>query len=277
MRPARWAQVAAIICLTSLLSGCLDYRERLTLKADGSGTLMIDFVVDLGLMNQVAQAFGDQPDPNATKGPTRDEILKGLKVKGIHVDEEKLKVQHRGDKSKVHVELAFDTLQALTLLQGFGDDRKVEFYDNGDDKVRVVYSFDTADVIPLEELGEGPPPGEKLDPVEKKILAITAKARAELRFMGRVILPGPILKSNGKQEKGKAPNPNARVWRIDRKSDPKRHANLGKGKIVMKMLVDRSTVPWVRNLQKAPGPGGGDDGLDRPGAGGPPGRGSLGD
>jgi hypothetical protein len=275
MRPARWAQVAAIVCLTTLLSGCLDYRERLTLNEDGSGTLVIDFVVDLGLMNQVAQAFGDQPDPNATKGPTRDEILRGLKVKGIHVDEEKLKVQHRGDKSKVHIELSFDTLHALSLLQGFGDDRKVEFYDNGDGKVRVVYSFDTADVIPLEELGEGPAPGEKLDPVEAKILAITAKARAELRFMGRVILPGPILKSNGKQDKKK--NPNASVWRIDRKSDPKRHANLGKGKIVMKMLVDRSSVPWVRNLQKAPARGNDDGGLDRSGAGDPPGRRSLGD
>lgn len=238
------------VCFAVLLTGCLDYRERLTLNKDGSGSMVIDFVVDLGLMNDVARAFGDEPDPNATKGPTKEEILKGLKVKGIKVDEDRLNVQHKGDKSKVHIELTFESLEALSQIEGFGDDRKVEFFDNGDGKVRVVYSFDTTDVIPLEELGEEPPPGEKLDPTEKKILEITARARDELRFLGRVQLPGVILKSNGKIEK--TPSPNARVWRIDKKADPKLHAILGRGKIVMKMLVERSTVPWVTELQPMP-------------------------
>jgi hypothetical protein len=269
MRRARSALIVAMCLITTLLSGCLDYRERLTLKEDGSGSMVIDFVVDVGLITEVAKAFGDQPDPNATKGPTRDEILKGLQVKGIKVDKEKLKVQHRGDKSRVHIELTFDSLDALSQIQGFGDDRKVEFFDNGDGKVRVVYSFDTRDVIPLEELGEGPAPGEKLDPTEAKILAITAKAREELRFFGRVELPGPILKSNGKQDKA---SPNARLWRIDKKTDPKRHSTLGRGKIVMKMLVDRASVPWIRDLKASPGQGGGDK---RSGSGGRPG--SLGD
>jgi hypothetical protein len=237
-------------CLTLLLAGCLDYRERLTLNKDGSGSMVIDFVVDLGLMNEVAKAFGDQPDPNATKGPTKEEILKGLKVKGITVDEERLTVHHKGDKSKVHIELTFESLKALGQIEGFGDDRKVEFFDNGDGKVRVIYSFDTTDVIPLEELGDEPPPGEELDPTERKILEITARARDDLRFLGRVQLPGEILKSNGKIEK--KPAPNARVWRIDKKADPRLHATLGRGRIIMKMLVERSTVPWVTELQPLP-------------------------
>ncbi|RMG07627.1 MAG: hypothetical protein D6731_23425 [Planctomycetota bacterium] len=243
------AAFCAALCLT--LSGCLDYREQIRLEPDGSGTMVVDFLVDLGLMNEVAKAFGDEPDPAAQKGPTREEILQGLKVDGIRVDA--LDVRHKGDLTKVHIELHFDSLEKLSLIQGFGDDRKMEFFDNGDGRVRVVYSFDTRDVIPLEELGEEPANGQELDPIEKKVLEITARARQRLRFRARVEFPGPILKSNGGPDTRKPPSPNARVWRIDAKSDPRRHARLGRGKIVMQLLVDRSTVPWVKTLQPLPG------------------------
>jgi hypothetical protein len=222
----------------------------MTLNKDGSGRLTIDFVVNLGLMTEIAAAFGDKPDPNAAKGPSRDEILQGLRAKGLRVKE--LTVKHKGDKSRVHLDLEFKSLDVLREIEGFGDDRKVEFFDNGDGRVRVVYSFDTSDVIPLEELGDEAPDGAELDPIEKKILQITSRARDELRFMGRVQLPGPILKSNGKTD-AKRPNPNVRLWRIDKKNDPKKHRSLGRGKIVMKMLVERSTIPWVKDLQPMPG------------------------
>ncbi len=252
MGRARVLALATIVLFTLSLAGCLDYREQMTLRKDGSGRLTIDFVVNLGLMTEIAAAFGDKPDPNSAKGPSREEILQGLRTKGLRVRE--LRVKHKGDKSKVHLDLEFDSLDALREIEGFGDDRKVEFFDNGDGRVRVVYSFDTSDVIPLEELGDEPPEGGKLDPIEKKILEITGRARDELRFMGRIEMPGAILKSNGNTD-AKQPNPNVRIWRIDKKNDPKRHRSLGRGKIIMKMLVERSTVPWVKDLQPMPGRG----------------------
>ena len=67
----------------------------------------------------------------------------------------------------------------LRRIEGFGDDRRLEFFDEGDgENVRVVYSFDTTDVIPLEELGDEPPAGEELDPTEKKILSDYLRASA---------------------------------------------------------------------------------------------------
>jgi hypothetical protein len=245
-RGRTWTAAAlALLCVP--LAGCLDYREQLLLRESGAGLLKIDFVVDLGLMTEIAKAFGDQPDPAAQQGPTKDEILQGLKGDGLKVEE--LDVKHQGEKSKVHLVLRFRSLKDLSQIEGFGDDRKVEFFDNGDGKVRMVYSFDTRDVIPLEELGEEPAPGQKVDPIEKKIFEITNKAREELSFRGKVALPGPILKSNGKRDPR---DPKVSVWWIDREHSAEKHKTLGRGKIVMMLLVERSSVPWVKELAPLP-------------------------
>ena len=81
---------------------------------------------------------------------------------------------------------------------------------------------------------------------------ITARARAQLKFRSRVQLPGPILRSNGKTEPDGTPN--ARLWRIDAEGDAKDHEILGRGPIVMKMLVERETVAWAReSFRPVPG------------------------
>ena len=158
-----------LLCTT----GCLDYREHLVLKEDGSGSLQIDFLLDLGVPAEISTALGEQPDPAAAQGPTKAEIQEGLEVEGIEVKE--LEVQQKGYKSKVHLLINFKSLAALNQIEGFGDDRRIDFYDNGDGKARVVYSFDTKDQLPIEEFGE---PGEgAMDPVEKKIVALTSSAR----------------------------------------------------------------------------------------------------
>lgn len=249
---SRWfALLLAIIILP--LTGCLDYREHLVLKKDGSGTLRIDFVVDLGLMGEISKALGEKPDPESMQGPTKAEILQGLEVKGIKVNE--LEVKSKGNKSKVHLLITFKTLKALSMIEGFGDDRRIDFYEKDAKQAWVVYSFDTTDVIPIEEFSDDTPPrpGEKVDPVEKKILEITAKAKEKLKFRARVTLPGKIHRSNGRSDP-KNPRDEEQVWLVDKKRDPKRHKRLGKGKIRMRMLVDKSTLPFVKTFRPLPSP-----------------------
>ena len=261
------------VALPLALAGCLDYREQLEIKPDGSGTLQIDFVADLSVLGEVSKAIGEAPNEEDTKGPTREEILAGLQVEGIEVKE--LTVQQKDAKHRVRALIAFKDLAALGKIDGFGRDRRVDFYDDGDGKVRVVYSFDTADTIPIEELVEDAPPGQELDPIEKKLLAITRKARDGIQFRSRVSLPGPVLRSNGEPTPGA---PNVSQWVVDKDRDPKRHAALGRGKVVMVLLVDRASVPFVKELMPTP-PAGADDGTrmgDRPLPNGPARPGGLG-
>lgn len=238
--------------LLPTFTGCLDYREHLILLKDGSGTLKIDFVVDLGILNEISAALGEKPDPNATKGPTKSEVKSGLTVDGIKIKE--LEVMNKGAKSKVHLVLDFKSLEALSQIEGFGDDRRVDFYDNGDGKVRVIYSFDTKDQLPMEEFGDSGTKPEDMDPIERKIVTLTKAARTKIRFRSRVTLPGPILKATGVKDP-RDPKDNERVWLIDQKRDPKRHALLGRAKLRMQMIVEKSSLPWVKELAPLPKPG----------------------
>ncbi|MGE0706819.1 MAG: hypothetical protein AB7N76_06400 [Planctomycetota bacterium] len=249
MALARRLVLLPLLAVLALTTGCLDYREHLLLEKDGSGLLKIDFVVDLGILNDISAALGEKPDPNATKGPSKEEVLQGLEVEGIKVKE--LDIQQKDARSKVHIVLAFKDADALSQMEGFGDDRRIDYYDEGDGKVRVVYSFDTKDQLPMEEFGEAGTKPEDMDPIEKKIVALTSAAREKIRFRSRVTLPGPILKATGVKDP-REPKENERVWLIDKERDPKKHARLGKGKLRMQMIVDRETVPWVKELKPLP-------------------------
>jgi hypothetical protein len=240
MKPSRslLASVGLVLCL--LTSGCLDYSEMLTLNPDGSGKLQIDFTLDMGYMEQISKALGDEPDPDELRGPTREEVVEGLEVDGITID--KVDIDHKGRKSRVHVELSFEDLQALRRIEGFGDDRKLEFFDEGDGKhARVVYSFDTTDVIPVDEVSDEEAAAAQ-DPTEKKILDITRRAREALRFRARVLMPGRVVKSNGMPDRTE---PRASLWRIDKATTPDKHSQLGRGKIYMMMLVEKTSIPFA--------------------------------
>jgi len=239
-------RAVALALLVSSLAGCIDYRERLTLREDGSGTLVVDFVVDLGIMQTVARLVGDEPDPEDSKGPTADEIRAGLDVKGVTIQE--LTVDYKGTKTKVHAKVEFESLQALARIEGFGRDRSMAFYDNGDGKVRVIYGFDTRDVIPIEELTDGSDDAEP-DPTSKKILGLVERAQTQLTLRARVDLPGPVLKSNGDPVPDE---PASSQWRIDQETDPKRQRVLGRGKVIMMLLCERSSVPFVTKLEPLP-------------------------
>lgn len=270
----RFPGAALALAAALSLTGCLDYAEELILNPDGSGKLTIDFTIDMSYMEEVSKVLGDEPDPEDMRGPTKEEVMEAVsEAQGIKV--EAVDVQTKDKLSKVHLKLAFANLQALGNLEGFGDDRKLEFYDEGDGKVRVLYSFDTTDVVPVDEVGPGEGGGE-VDPIEKKIMEVTQRARDALKFRARMVLPGPILKSNGSQDPA---SPNGSVWKVDKQSDPERHSKLGKGRVRMMLLVDRSTVGFVKELLPKPKPGeeGGSATPPAPGGGKRSGPGTLGD
>lgn len=284
MHHVRSALKCALLVLPLVLSGCLDYGEELTLAADGSGTLKVDFTADMKFMADVAKALGDEPTPEDMRGPTREEILEGLKVEGIEVKE--LEVSDKDQKSKVHMLIAFKSLEALSRVEGFGDDRKIDFYDDNG-KVRVVYSFDTTDIVPVDDTMNDEAGAGKPDPIEQKIQEITMKARDQIKFRAKVKLPGAIVRSNGRPI---AEDPNASAWVVDKTADPKRHATLGRGKITMMLLVERAAVPFVKELKPLPREGDEGEGGTPPGPGsngpgtpppptppGKPGSGGLGD
>jgi hypothetical protein len=229
-----------------LLAGCLEYSEELSIEKDGSGKIKLDFTVDMGFMAEVSRALGEEPTEEELRGPTRDEIMEGLNVEGIRVSD--LDVQQRGAKTRVRLTLDFANLEALSRIEGFGDDRKIDFYDEGNGKVRVVYSFDTTDLIPIEEVGS-PEAGAEQDPVEKKIQEITTRARDAVRFRARVRLPGPLDRSNGRPVRE---DPNASMWVVDRENDPQRHERLGRGKLHMMLLIAREHLPFVTELKPLP-------------------------
>jgi hypothetical protein len=257
----------ALLLSLTLLAGCLDYGEELTLNKDGSGRLKLDFTVDMSFMGEVSKALGEEPSPDEMRGPTREEIMEGLNVEGITVSE--LDVQERGTKTRVRMVVEFASLAALSRIEGFGDDRKIEFYGEGGDKVRVVYTFDTTDLIPIDEVGEG---GAQVDPTEKKIREVTLRARDAVKFRSKVTLPGPLDRSNGKP----VPNePASSVWLIDKTSSPEKHQTLGRGKLTMMMLISHQHLPFVTELKPLPQREGGSE---PPGGGSaPPGKGGLGD
>lgn len=236
----------AVLLPLTLLAGCLDYSEELTLNKDGSGRLKLDFTVDMSYMAEVSKALGEEPSAEELRGPTREEILEGLSVEGVTISD--LEVQERGLKTRVKMTVDFASLEVLGRVEGFGDDRKIEFYDEGNGKVRVVYSFDTTDLIPIEEVGE-PGQGAEEDPMEKKIREVTLRARDAVRFRARVKLPGALERSNGRPVRD---DPAASTWTIDKEADPERHQRLGRGKITMMLLIAREHLPFVRELKPLP-------------------------
>lgn len=257
----------ALLLSLTLFTGCLDYAEELTLNKDGSGRLKLDFTVDMAYMGEVSKALGEQPSPDEMRGPTREEIMEGLNVEGITVPE--LDVKENGTKTRVKMTVEFRSLEALGRIEGFGDDRKIDFYDEGGGKVRVVYTFDTTDLIPIDEVGESGQ--EDADPVEKKIREVTLRARDAVKFRCKVTLPGALDRSNGRPVKDE---PNSSVWLIDKESNPEKHQTLGRGKLTFMMLIGRDQLPFVTELKPLPQREGG----ETPGGGGatPPGKGGLG-
>ena len=79
----------SLFALVVSLTGCLDYSEELVLKPDGSGSLSLDFTIDLSYLEEVSKALGEAPDEDDFAGPTEEEIREYAGWLGMDPDHDK--------------------------------------------------------------------------------------------------------------------------------------------------------------------------------------------
>ncbi|HZU99351.1 MAG TPA: hypothetical protein VFF73_21770 [Planctomycetota bacterium] len=217
------------------LSGCLDYEEILTLAADGSGSVKVDFTVDLAFEAKL-KALMKSPEPEATPGAPDDvddpykmmvskqEVLKYVQgVDGVTVKECTAEEPSPG-KHHVKLLVEFKSLDALRKTNAFRDGARELTFTAKDDKVEAVYKVDAKI---LGSLLPGPA-GE--DEQEKKARKIVDEATLDAGAHFTVVFPAKPLSTTGKADEKED---KAAVWTVPKK-DEKAHAALAKDPIVMK-------------------------------------------
>lgn len=245
MRRAVAAARGLLLLLPLLLSGCLDYAEVITLNPDGSGRLEAEATLDLGLVRRLSLALGEEPDAGELASPGRDEVLAALSVEGVTVRE--LRVDDLGERTRIQVALDFADLEALRRLEGFAARRRLELFDAGGGQALLVSSFDPREVIPLpEEAARWPRQGDGAD-----LEQVVAELRRSVRLRSELRLPGPVLASNGHADAA-PPGLDRAAWAVDALLAPERHVDLGRREVLMRVLCDRSSVPWARELAPVP-------------------------
>jgi hypothetical protein len=246
---SRWLTLLATLPLL-LLGGCLDYSEVLTLTPDGGGRLEAEVTIDLGLMRRLSLALGEELEDEGLASPSHDEVLAALSVEGVTVRE--LRVEDQAGQTRIHLAVDFADLAALHRIDGFGARRRLELYDHGDGQVLLVSSFDPREVIPLPEEAERWAQRGGLAPHAARALEeVLLELRRSVRLRSELRLPGPILASNGHLDAA-GPAVDAAAWAVDERRDPERHVDLGRREVLMKVLCERRTVPWVQALAPVP-------------------------
>lgn len=254
-----WTLVATLPLL--FLGGCLDYAEVLTLNPDGGGHLEAELTIDLGLMRRLSLALGDEPEEGDLAGPSRDEVLAALSVDGVTVRE--LQVEAQGERTWIRLAVDFVDLEALHRLEGFGARRRLELYDHGDGHVLLVSRLDPREVVPLAEDARRWAQRGDLDPHQAWALEqVVQELRRSVRLTSELRLPGPILASNGHPDATR-PGLDVAAWAVDDLRHPERHVDLGRREVLMKVLCERRSLPWVQELAPVPAEVGGvaDDAL----------------
>lgn len=246
---SRWLTLLATLPLV-LLGGCLDYAEVLTLNPDGGGRLEAELTIDLGLMRRLSLALGEALEDGDLAAPSRDEVLAALSVEGVTVRE--LTVEDLGAQTRIRLAVDFADLDALHRIEGFGARRRLELYDPGDGRVLLVSRFDPREVIPLPEEAASWALRAGLAPPEARALEeVLLELRRSVRLQSEVRLPGPILASNGHPDAGR-PGFDGSAWEVDERLHPERHVDLGRRDVLMKILCERSSVPWAHELAPVP-------------------------
>jgi hypothetical protein len=220
------------------LTGCLDYDEVLTLKADGSGSIRVDFTVDLTFEGKL-KTLMTPPDPDAKPGAPDDtddpykmmvskqEILKYVQgVDGVTVKECTEEEKPAGSKKHhVHLEVDFKTLDALRKTNAFRDGAREITFEAKDDKVQAVYKVDAAKI--LGDLLPGPAPE---DEQQKKMRKIVDEATIDAGARFTILFPAKPASTTGKADEK---DDKTIRWEVPKK-DEKAHAALAKDPIVMK-------------------------------------------
>ncbi len=246
---------ALVVASLVLLSGCLDYDEVLTLAADGSGSVHVDFTVDLAF----SEALRKLQVPPGEKAPedaddpykmmvTKEEILKNVQgVPGVEV--RPIKVEEPApNKTHVVLDVDFKSLAALRKTTGFAN-RELAFEEK-DGSVLATYKVDARF---LKDLGLLTAPGdpEPTTDLEKKMRKTVedatagAKARFTVRFPAKpvAIVAGAAVSGDEKAVRVEVPA-----------NDPRAHAALAKDPIVSKATLAKKDAAGLLAASEAKAP-----------------------
>jgi hypothetical protein len=220
------------------LGGCIDGDETLTLAGDGSGTVKLDFTLDLSFVEKLKKLepdVGGEDAEDLTKKIDKKMIQDSVTGPGVKVGT--LDVEDAGPKKHVKLELEFKDLEALRALSGFSD-RRLDFAESGDN-VDVTYRFFATGLYGFAGIGteEGEAPATDTD---KKMAAIVADATKAAGGRFTLVLPGKVLATSGKAVAG---NEKAAFFEIP-KNDPALQKKLKKEPFVMTAAIAKKDAPF---------------------------------
>lgn len=128
-------RLAGAVLMLPMLSGCFQYSDVVTLRADGGGTFALDLAVDRSALESAAGlpgAAGQAPEPLAL--PTRQQMEAALAKGAPGVKLTDYTETSTPQQSGVHAEATFGTLADLTQLhkvladaETMGGDAQVHF------------------------------------------------------------------------------------------------------------------------------------------------------
>ena len=100
----------ALALLLLVISGCINYEQRTTLRADGSGTMVIHYWTEESVANFMS---GDKLDFDGADIPQQ------YQAQGVKVKEAVSESNTKDSTRHMRVTLTFDSITALSNTQGF--------------------------------------------------------------------------------------------------------------------------------------------------------------
>jgi len=185
-----------LLALLALLPACMQTKETVRIQKNGKGTITLSTVVDkamteamVEMMKGMGYGEGMGSDPTAQLDPER--IKKSLEGKeGIEVRQATRTLDEETGKITMHLEIAFDTIQALYdsgAVMGVG--AKLEKLDDGNYKfTRSLF----AEQLPKEGDLES-------QQMFEGILMMMQPYLEGMSFEAEFTLPTPIVETSGEK------------------------------------------------------------------------------
>lgn len=206
--PASRLCIALLAALLLALPGCMKMDQKIALSSNGSGTVTMKMVMDMGKMEELMAMFQGMQPP-AAEGEVREDPAKELQEK---VDVDEFKKQLSGRKG-IEVVSATGIDDAEKKLKGF---EAVIKFATLEDFFRA--GMDTMHTVKLEDAGEGRWKLTRTRTLPEGMDASSEEATAQMEMFKPMLepmmgdlsmvfalaVPGTIVETNGtKDESGK--------------------------------------------------------------------------
>lgn len=206
--PASRLCIALLAALLLALPGCMKMDQKIALSSNGSGTVTMKMVMDMGKMEELMAMFQGMQPP-AAEGEVQEDPAKELQEK-VNVDE--FKKQLAGRKG-VEIVSATGIDDAEKKLKGF---EAVIKFATLEDFFRA--GMDTMHTVKLEDAGEGRWKLTRTRTLPEGMDATSEEATAQMEMFKPMLepmmgdlsmvfalaVPGTIVETNGtKDESGK--------------------------------------------------------------------------